>query len=112
VEIHLNGERMSRAGEAGSLTAFRFFRRSLSDLARVLQQRPQLDDVEVVWGISIFHELLEPIGFQTVELPPARRRFLAAYMNFLHRLYGGIPLKRVRPRLFFMSREALLERYG
>ncbi len=111
-ELHLHSERMARAGEAGSLTAFRFFKRSMPDLARALRERPHLADVEVFWGVSLFQEILEPVGFQLVELPPARRRFLGTYMHFLHRLYGGTPLKRIWPKLVLIDRATLLERYG
>ncbi|WP_457637969.1 polysaccharide deacetylase family protein [Oceanithermus sp.] len=111
-ELHLHSERMARAGEASSLTAFRFFKKSMADLARALQERPSLANVEVFWGVSLFQEILEPVGFQMVELPPARRRFLGAYMHFLHKLYGGTPLKRVWPKLVFIDRRTLLERYG
>lgn len=111
-ELHLHSERMARAGEAGSLTAFRFFKKSIPDLARALRERPHLGDVQVFWGVSLFQEILEPVGFRTVELPPARRRFLGAYMHFLHRLYGGTPLKRVWPKLVYIDRTTLLERYG
>jgi len=111
-ELHLHSERMARAGEAGSLTAFRFFKRSMSDLARALQERPHLADVEAFWGVSLFQEILEPVGFKLVELPPARRKFLGAYMHFLHRMYGGTPLKRVWPKLVVIDRDTLLQRYG
>jgi len=106
-ELHLHSERMARAGEAGSLTAFRFFKRSMSDLARALRERPHLADVEAFWGVSLFQELLEPVGFRLVELPPARRKFLGSYMYFLHRMYGGTPLKRVWPRLVVIDRDTL-----
>lgn len=111
-ELHLHSERMARAGEAGSLTAFRFFKRSMADLARALSERPHLGDVEVLWGVSLFQEILEPVGFQVVELPAPRRKLLGAYMHFLHRLYGGTPLKRVWPKLVLIDRRTLLERYG
>lgn len=111
-ELHLHSERMARAGEAGSLTAFRFFKRSMPDLARALRERPHLADVQVFWGVSLFQEILEPVGFQMVELPPGRRKFLGSYMHFLHKLYGGTPLKRVWPKLVLIDRETLLERYG
>lgn len=111
-ELHLHSERMARAGEAGSLTAYRFFKRSMRDLARALSERPHLADVQVFWGVSLFGEVLGPVGFRTVELPPARRRFLGAYMHFLHRMYGGTPLRRVHPTLVYIDRVTLLERYG
>ncbi len=111
-ELHLHSERMARAGEAGSLTAFRFFKRSMSDLARAAQEKPYLAQAQVFWGVSLFQEVLEPVGFQMVELPPARRKFLGAYMHFLHKMYGGTPLKRVWPKLVYIDRGALLERYG
>ena len=111
-ELHLHSERMARAGEAGSLTAFRFFKKSMSDLARALREREHLNDVEAFWGISLFQEILEPVGFQVIELPPTRRQLMGAYMHFLHRMYGGTPLKRVWPRLVLIDRDTLLERYG
>jgi len=111
-ELHLHSERMARAGEAGSLTAFRFFKRSMPDLARALRERPHLADVEAFWGVSLFQEILEPVGFQMFELPEQKRKFLGSYMHFLHKLYGGTPLKRVWPKLVVIDRETLLERYG
>jgi len=112
LEIHLDSERMRRTAEAGTFVAYRRVRASMADLARALRERPHLANVEVIFGITLFWELLGPLGFSIQPLPAGLARRLGAWMYLLHRLYGGGPLKRIEPRLIYMPKAALLSRYG
>ena len=112
VELHMDSERMRRAAEAGQLAAFRHAKASMRDLARALKERPHLKEAKVIFGTSLFHEILAPLGFQVAPLPPGYAKRVGYWMYLLHRAYGGRPLKHVEVRLVYLSREALFERYG
>ncbi len=110
-EIHMDSERMRRAGEAGSLAAFRAARASMADLARAAVENPRFAGVKVFFGTSLFWEVLAPLGFESAPLPPGYARRVGLWMYLLHRAYGGRPLKRVEARLVYLTRDALLRRY-
>ena len=111
-EIHLDSERLRRAGERGSLAAFRAARASMADLARAAKENPRFQEARVFFGTSLFWEVLAPLGFETAPLPPGYARRGGLWMYLLHRAYGGRPLRRVEARLVYLTRDALLERYG
>ena len=111
-EIHMDSERARRAREAGTYRAFRAVRDSMHDLARAARERPVFQKAEVFFANTIFWEALEPLGFQAVPLPPAFARRIETWSHFLHRMYGGLPLRRVEARLAFIPRSELIRRYG
>jgi len=111
-EIHMDSERMRRVGEAGSLAAFRAARASMADLARAAVENPRFAEAKVFFGTSLFWEVLAPLGFESAPLPPGYARRVGLWMYLLHRAYGGRPLKRIEARLVYLTREALLRRYG
>jgi len=110
-EIHMDSERMRRAGEGGSLAALRAARASMADLARAAEENPRFRSARVFFGTSLFWEVLAPLGFKTAPLPPGYARRVGLWMYLLHRLYGGRRLRRVEARLVYLSRHDLLARY-
>jgi len=110
-EIHMDSERMRRAGEGGSLAAFRAARASMADLARAAEENPRFREARVFFGTSLFWEVLAPLGFHTAPLPRGYARRVGLWMYLLHRLYGGRRLRRVEARLVYLDRDTLLARY-
>jgi len=110
-EIHLDSERMRRAGEGGSLAAYRAARASMADLARAAA-RLRFRDAALFFGVSLFWEVLTPLGFRSHPLPPGFARRVTPWLYLLHRAHGGRPLRRVEARLVYIPRGELLRRYG
>ncbi|BDP41455.1 polysaccharide deacetylase familiy protein [Deinococcus aetherius] len=107
-ELHLNSPLLV---DIGLRRAFRLAQGDFRDLARDLQNRPELKGAQVVFGISPFAPLLALLGFETHELPPAAARRLRLWSRVLRRAYRteGAPPET---RLSVVPREAFLERFG
>ncbi|MBB6099134.1 peptidoglycan/xylan/chitin deacetylase (PgdA/CDA1 family) [Deinobacterium chartae] len=113
-ELHLHSVRLVRAAEISAISAYRMMNRSLEDLAR-LAETPKYQDAQLFFGISLFHEVLAPLGFGTAPLDnPLHARFMVGYMNFLRRLYSGGPTdkRNLEAKLVYIDRKTLLERHG
>ena len=111
VELHLDSERLRRLGEVSPVAAYRAGQRALADLARAARTQDELKETQVFFGITHFWELLTPMGFEAVPLPPLTALRLGLWTRILHKLYGGRPLRRLEPRLVYLPRERLLRRY-
>ncbi|MGI8747665.1 MAG: YkoP family protein, partial [Deinococcus sp.] len=114
-ELHIHSKRLVALAELSALTAYRAFGESLRDVAAALQEREDYREVELVWALTLFHEVLPPLGFGLQALEnPRRARLTAFFMNLLRVLYGAKNTggRMIVPQLAWMSRGALLERYG
>ncbi|WP_211317861.1 polysaccharide deacetylase family protein [Deinococcus yavapaiensis] len=113
-EIHVHSKRLVTLVDVGTFVALRAFRDSLRDVAEQLQTNPKYEEVRLVFAFSLFHEVLEPLGFQSARLESeTKERVLSMGMNALRRLYGTRTDRRVlRPRISWVDREAFLRKYG
>jgi peptidoglycan/xylan/chitin deacetylase (PgdA/CDA1 family) len=117
VEVHFKNRELS---EAGPVRGMRLLRRSLEGLARWLEDRPELSDVQFFAGITVLHRPAELFGFHAVDLPPGIGSWWAgAYRRLILRIYhreGGRRLQRGRedlvPKFTYITRRELLTRYG
>lgn len=114
-ELHIHSKRLVALAELSALTAYRAFGESLRDVAAALQGREDYREVKLVWALTLFHEVLPPLGFGLQALEnPRQARVTAFFMNLLRLLYGAKNSggRGIVPQLAWISRGALLERYG
>ncbi|GGS23798.1 polysaccharide deacetylase family protein [Deinococcus knuensis] len=107
-EYHANNALMSQLGPVRTVRVARQdFRRVAADL----QRRPELRGAQAVYCQSAVTPILERLGFETHDLPPATGRRLRVWANVLRRAYGSrAPAQE--PKLSVLSREDFLRLYG
>lgn len=107
-EYHANNALMSQLGPVGTVRVARQdFRRVAADL----QRRPELRGAQAVYCQSAVTPILERLGFETHDLPPATVRRLRVWANVLRRAYGAGATTQA-PKLSVLSREDFLRLYG
>ncbi|MCD0167513.1 polysaccharide deacetylase family protein, partial [Deinococcus sp. 12RED42] len=107
-EYHANNALMSQLGPVGTVRVARQdFRRVAADL----QRRPELRGAQAVYCQSAVTPILERLGFETHDLPPATGRRLRLWANVLRRAYGAGATTQA-PKLSVLSREDFLRLYG
>ncbi|MFC4454593.1 YkoP family protein [Deinococcus sonorensis] len=114
-ELHLHSKRLVAVADLSALTAYRAFRDSLQDVAAALQERPEFQQAQLIYGVTLFHEVLAPVGFEVQPLPDRRMAsIMARFMDLLRRLYGARNVGRrvIHPHVVWMTRDTLMQRYG
>lgn len=112
-ELHLDSARIVGLAERGVLGAYRAYLRSLKDVGRALQERPELRSAQAVFAVTLFYGPLEQAGFMLLELPPARARMYALGFRVLRLVHGtSRPSSAPVPKMAWMAREEFLKRYG
>lgn len=107
-EYHANNALMSQLGPVGTVRVARQdFRRVAADL----QRRPELRGAQAVYCQSAVTPILERLGFETHDLPPATGRRLRVWANVLRRAYGAGATTQA-PKLSVLSRADFLRLYG
>ncbi|MFT2719375.1 polysaccharide deacetylase family protein [Deinococcus sp. A31D244] len=107
-EYHANNALMS---QLGPIRTVRVARQDFRRVAADLQRRPELRGAQTVYCQSAVTPILERLGFETHDLPPARERRLRVWANVLRRAYGTrAPAQE--PKLSVLSREDFLRLYG
>jgi hypothetical protein len=119
-EIHVDNRRAAALHE-GRNAGLRYRRevfRALPALAQDLRTRPEYQPIKVVGGPSLFWEEATLAGFEHRPLPAFSRWWLAWWERFVlarHHPKGRARLaegNRTELRQIWMTRRALLERYG
>ncbi|MEW6422703.1 MAG: Sectered polysaccharide deacetylase, partial [Deinococcota bacterium] len=112
-ELHLHSLRLVGLAQRSPLTGYRAYQRSLRDVARVLRERPELQDAQVVFAVTLFHRPLEQSGFTLLPLPPLQAWAYGLGFRLMRRVYGTAAApSETQPRLAWMVREAFLARHG
>lgn len=114
-ELHIYSKRLVALAELSALTGLRGVQNSLYDVAQALEERPEFQDVQLIYALTIFAGVLGPMGFQSQPLSNARQaRVMAVFFNLLRVLYGAknTDSQQLLPAVIWMSRSALLARYG
>lgn len=112
-ELHLHSPRLVGLARRSPLTGYRAYQRSLRDVACALRERPELQDAQVVFAVTLFHRPLEQSGFTLLPLPPHQAQVYGLGFRLMRLVYGttGAP-SETQPRLAWMAREAFLARHG
>jgi peptidoglycan/xylan/chitin deacetylase (PgdA/CDA1 family) len=116
-EVHFKNRELS---EAGPIRGAKLMRTSLQHLAEFVAERPEAAGIEFLMGITVLSRPVELFGFHVVDLPGGIGSWWAGvYRRTLLRIYhpaGGRRLEEahqeLRPRLAYITRRELLERYG
>ena len=114
-ELHIYSKRLVALAELSALTGLRGVQNSLYDVAQALEDRPEFQDVQLVYALTIFAGVLGPMGFRSQPLPDVRQaRVMAVFFNLLRVLYGAknTDSQVLMPAVIWMSRRDLLARYG
>ncbi|MFC6750852.1 YkoP family protein [Deinococcus aquaticus] len=107
-EYHANNALMS---QLGPIRTVRVARQDFRRVAADLQRRPELREAQAVYCQSAVTPILERLGFETHDLPPATGRRLRVWANVLRRAYGAGATTQA-PKLSVLSREDFLRLYG
>ncbi|ULH14511.1 hypothetical protein MF271_10755 [Deinococcus sp. KNUC1210] len=113
-ELHIHSKRLVALAERSALTGLRAVQSSLYDVAKVLDEQEAYQDVQIVYALTIFAEVLTPLGFHSQPLDnPRTARIMAFFMNLLRVLYGAKNTDRrvILPQIIWMTRQELLTRY-
>ncbi|WP_425146465.1 YkoP family protein [Deinococcus sp.] len=113
-ELHIHSKRLVALAERSALTGLRAVQTSLYDVAKVLAEHPDYQDAQLIYALTIFAEVLTPLGFHSQPLNnPRTARVMAFFMNLLRVLYGAKNTDRrvILPQIIWMTRAELLERY-
>jgi len=105
MELHLESARIA---ELPTLKALRAFRESLSEAARLVAERPE---VELVFGSSHLGSAAVALGFRRHPLPPLARlgsRLAEAWFVWLYRGRLTRGVLREHPEILYMERAQLL----
>ena len=62
-ELHIHSKRLVALAERSALTGLRAVQGSLYDVAALLTGNPEYHEVQVVYALTIFGEVLTPLGF-------------------------------------------------
>ncbi|GAA0497093.1 Sectered polysaccharide deacetylase [Deinococcus depolymerans] len=112
-ELHLHSQRVVGLASRGALSAYRAYQRSLRDVGRALQERPELTGAQAVFAVTLFHAPLAQAGFTLLDLPPLRARWYGLGFRLLRAAYGTTRSpSEGTPRMAWMPREEFLRRYG
>ncbi|PNY81961.1 YkoP family protein [Deinococcus koreensis] len=112
-ELHLDSARIVGLAARGALGAYRAYLRSLKDVGRALQERPELHGAQAVFAVTLFYAPLEQAGFTLLELPPARARVYALGFRVLRLVHGTTQASSVLvPKMAWLPRDEFLKRYG
>lgn len=112
-ELHLHSPRIVGLSGRSALTAYRAYLRSLKDVAAALKTRPELQEAQAVFAVTLFHAQLEQGGFALLPLPPLRARVYGLGFRVLRLVYGTArPPSEPQPKMAWMTREAFLAKYG
>lgn len=106
-EYHANNALMS---QLGPIRTVRVARQDFRRVAADLQRRPELRGAQAVYCQSAVTPILERLGFETHDLPPATGRRLRVWANVLRRAYGARATTQA-PKLSVLSREDFLRLY-
>lgn len=107
-EIHLESARLS---ELNPIQVIRVFRQSLKEVAKHVQAD---SEIRLVYGYSYLAQGARFVGFSSAPLPTKERLIATLASSWFRWLYRGEIPKRGQPEtaLSYMTREALLSRYG
>ncbi|MDV6374327.1 YkoP family protein [Deinococcus arenicola] len=112
-ELHLHSPRLVGLAGRSGLGAYRAYLRGLKDVAAALQTRPELQDAQAVFAVTLFHGPLEKAGFALLPLPRARTFTYGLGFRVLRLVYGTArPPSDGKPHMAWMAREEFLAKYG
>ena len=114
-ELHIHSKRLVALAERSALTGLRAVQGSLYDVAALLTGNPEYREVQVIYALTIFGEVLTPLGFHAQPLDdPRTARVMAFFMNLLRVLYGAKNTgnRVILPQIVWMTRQELLGRYS
>lgn len=112
-ELHVNSTRLVGLASSNLTATYKAYQRSLRDVAQALDTRPELQDAQAVFAVTLFHSPLEKAGFIILDLPPLRARWYALGFRLLRVAYGTTRTpSEGTPKMGWMTREAFLNRYG
>lgn len=120
-EIHIDSNRLEHQAEDVNKTAVATLRKakqSLPEFARYIVENPKYKDVEVFVGVTLINRGVRGLGFNVQEIPSS---WIKHWIGFLQKLIIRIyhPVRKtqvkkpgvVRPKLVWISREQLLQRW-
>ncbi|NTY01646.1 Sectered polysaccharide deacetylase [Deinococcus sp. JMULE3] len=112
-ELHLHSPRVVGLASRSALTAYRAYLRSLRDVGAALQERPELQEAQAVFAVTLFHAPLAQAGFTLLDLPPATARWYGLGFRLLRVAYGTTRApSEDTPKMAWLPREDFLRRYG
>lgn len=112
-ELHLNSARLVGLAARNLIATYRAYQRSLKDVAHAMQTRPELQDAQAVFAVTLFHGPLEKSGFTLLDLPPLQARWYGLGFRLLRVAYGTTRTpSEGTPKMAWMPRDAFLKRYG
>ncbi|MCY1701830.1 polysaccharide deacetylase family protein [Deinococcus sp. SL84] len=86
-------------------------RREFGWVAQDWRGRPELEQAEFIYCLSVHGPVLERLGFLSVPLAPHDQKRLKLWSDLMHRAYGTQP-RKAQPVLSIMSRDEFLNRFG
>lgn len=112
-ELHLHSPRIVGLASRSALTAYRAYLRSLRDVGAALQDRPELQEAQAVFAVTLFHAPLAQAGFTLLDLPPATARWYGLGFRLLRVAYGTTRApSEDTPKMAWLPRDEFLKRYG
>lgn len=117
-ELHFRNPRIA---VLGAIRAVKAMHRTMRDLAQMLETDPKLQDIDVLFGVSVIFRGPERLGFEVVDMDfnRWRRFFTGLYLRWVMTVYhpeGARRLEQRRdqlePKGIFISRAEVLARYG
>ncbi|ALW88245.1 YkoP family protein [Deinococcus actinosclerus] len=112
-ELHLHSPRIVGLASRSALTAYRAYLRSLRDVGAALRDRPELQEAQAVFAVTLFHAPLAQAGFTLLDLPPATARWYGLGFRLLRVAYGTTRApSEDTPKMAWLPREEFLKRYG
>ncbi|WP_199699891.1 YkoP family protein [Deinococcus sp. RM] len=112
-ELHLHSPRIVGLASRSALTAYRAYLRSLRDVGAALQDRPELQEAQAVFAVTLFHAPLAQAGFTLLDLPPAMARWYGLGFRLLRVAYGTTRApSEDTPKMAWLPRDEFLRRYG
>ncbi|GHG07651.1 polysaccharide deacetylase familiy protein [Deinococcus piscis] len=86
-------------------------RREFGWVAQDWRERPELQEAEFIYCLSVHGPVLARLGFASVPLAPLDARRLKLWSDLMHHAYGTAPRKS-QPVLSIMPRAEFLRRFG
>jgi peptidoglycan/xylan/chitin deacetylase (PgdA/CDA1 family) len=121
-EIHFQNPTlgMDSRTPGGALRAYARMVGSLRDAARVIEEDPRFQDVQLVGGVTVLDvgEAVDRLGFRRVTAGGLRMLAMRFYLVFLMSVYHADGLRvwrrfrRLKPVYLYMTRDAFLARYA
>jgi len=112
-ELHLHSPRLVGLAEK-PMAALRQFKFSLSEVAHALEHNPRYAQVEGIYAVTFYANILKSLGFE-VSSPPQdlTHRIGGLANNALRWIYSSRPNRNILiPQLAWMPREELIRWYG